>query len=41
MTDSHRMLLTVVTSDLHQADQVAALPIANMGGQLVMVRDIG
>src|SRR6202166_1966529 len=34
MNESHRMLLTVVTTDLHQADQIAALPIATTGGQL-------
>ena len=39
--DSHRMLLTVVTSDLHDADQLAALPIANVAGQPVYVRDVG
>lgn len=41
MNESHRMLLTVVTTDLHQADQIAALPIATTGGQLVRVSDIG
>jgi CzcA family heavy metal efflux pump len=41
MNESHRMLLTVVTTDLHQADQIAALPIATMGGQPVRVSDIG
>jgi CzcA family heavy metal efflux pump len=39
--DKHRMLLTVVTAGPHDADEVAALPIANMGGQPVAVRDIG
>ena len=39
--DSHRMLLTVVTADISRAEQVAAVPIANVGGQPVMVRDIG
>jgi CzcA family heavy metal efflux pump len=39
--DQHRMLLTVVTADLHDADQLAALPIANINGQPVYVRDIG
>ncbi len=41
MNESHRMLLTVVTTDLHQSDQIAALPIATTGGQLVRVSDIG
>src|SRR4029077_710097 len=40
MNESHRMLLTVVTTDLHQADQIAALPIATTGGQLVKVSDV-
>ena len=39
--DSHRMLLTVVTANISQPEQVAAVPIANVGGQPVMVRDIG
>ena len=39
--DSHRMMLTVVTADISQPQQVAAVPIANVGGQPVMVRDIG
>jgi len=39
--DAHRMLLTVVTSDLHDADQLAALPLANVAGQPVYVRDVG
>ena len=41
MTDSHRMLLTVVTANISQPEQVAAVPIANVGGQPVLVRDIG
>src|SRR5260370_5329470 len=41
MNESHRMLLTVVTTDLHQSDQIAAMPIATSGGQLVRVSDIG
>ena len=40
MNESHRMLLTVVTTDLHQAEQIAALPIATTGGQLVRVSDV-
>ena len=39
--DSHRMLLTVVTANISQPEQVAAVPIANVGGQPVIVRDIG
>ena len=39
--DSHRMLLTVVTANISQPEQVAAVPIAHVGGQPVMVRDIG
>jgi len=41
MNESHRMLLTVVTSDLHQADQIAAVPLAAPGGQPVCVNDVG
>ena len=39
--DKHRMLLTLVTSQLQDADEVAAAPIANVGGQPIAVRDIG
>ncbi|HUN60230.1 MAG TPA: efflux RND transporter permease subunit [Candidatus Binataceae bacterium] len=39
--DKHRTLLTVVTADLQDADELAAVPIANAGGQPVTVRDIG
>ncbi|HKV56475.1 MAG TPA: efflux RND transporter permease subunit, partial [Candidatus Binataceae bacterium] len=38
--DSHRMLLTVVTTDLHDADQLAAVPIARVNGQPLYVRDV-
>ena len=41
MNESHRMLLTVVTTDLHQADQIAAVPIGMTGGQPIRVSDIG
>ena len=41
MNESHRMLLTVVTTDLHQADQIAAVPLTSAGGQPVRVSDIG
>ncbi|HEV2170704.1 MAG TPA: efflux RND transporter permease subunit, partial [Candidatus Binatus sp.] len=40
MNESHRMLLTVVTTDLHQADQIAALPLTAAGGQPVRVSDV-
>ena len=40
MNESHRMLLTVVTTDLHQADQIAALPLTPPGGQPVRVSDV-
>ncbi len=39
--DAHRMLLTVLESDHHRADQIANIPIANHAGQPVRVRDIG
>jgi len=39
--DAHRMMLTVVTTNLHDADQLAALPVATVDGQPVYVRDIG
>jgi CzcA family heavy metal efflux pump len=39
--DKHRMILTVVTTGLHDDDQLAALAIANIGGQPIYVRDIG
>jgi CzcA family heavy metal efflux pump len=38
--DKHRMLLTVVTADLHDADQLAAVAVARVGGQPVYVHDI-
>jgi CzcA family heavy metal efflux pump len=41
MNESHRMLLTVVTTDLHQADQIAAAPLTAEGGQPVRVSDVG
>jgi CzcA family heavy metal efflux pump len=40
MMDKHRMLLTVVSADLHDADQLAAAPIAKVGNQPVYVRDV-
>jgi CzcA family heavy metal efflux pump len=39
--DSHRMLLTVVTTAVRDAHELAALPIASAGGQPVRVSDIG
>ncbi len=41
MNESHRMLLTVVTTDLHQADQIAATPLSAEGSQPVRVSDVG
>ena len=41
MNESHRMLLTVVTTDLHQAGQIAAVPLTATGGQPVRVSDVG
>ena len=38
--DAHRMLLTIVGGDLHDADQLAAIPLANVDGQPVYVRDV-
>jgi CzcA family heavy metal efflux pump len=40
ISDSHRMLLTVVTANISQPEQIAAVPIANVNGQPVMVRDV-
>jgi multidrug efflux pump subunit AcrB len=39
--DAHRAILTVVTGDLHDADQLAAAPIATVNNQPVYIRDIG
>ncbi len=39
--DSHRMVLAVVSSDLHDEDQLRDVPVANAGGQPVHLRDIG
>ena len=41
LMDKHRMLLTLVTAGPQNADELAALPIANVGGQPLTVRDIG
>ncbi|MGH7880200.1 MAG: efflux RND transporter permease subunit, partial [Candidatus Binataceae bacterium] len=38
--DAHRALLTVVRSDLHDADQIAAIPVAPANHQPVYVRDL-
>ena len=40
INDAHRALLTVVRGDLHDAEQLAAVPIATVGHQPVFVRDI-
>ena len=39
--DTHRMLLTVVTTDLHGVDQLERVPLSNVNGQPIYVRDIG
>src|SRR5260370_32731180 len=39
--DAHRMLLTVVTTDLHGAEQLETVPVANLDSQPIYVRDIG
>jgi CzcA family heavy metal efflux pump len=41
VTDAHRAIFTVVNGDLHDADQLAAVPIATVNNQPVYVRDIG
>jgi CzcA family heavy metal efflux pump len=41
IADSHRLMLTVVSGDLHDADQLAAIPVASVNNQPVYVRDIG
>ncbi len=38
--DEHRMLLTVVSGDLHGTEQLLAAPVATVDGQPVHVRDI-
>ncbi|HEX3408936.1 MAG TPA: efflux RND transporter permease subunit, partial [Candidatus Binataceae bacterium] len=38
--DAHRMLLAIVSTGLHDTDQLAAIPIARVGGQPVFVRDV-
>ncbi|MGH7813680.1 MAG: efflux RND transporter permease subunit [Candidatus Binataceae bacterium] len=40
MTESHRMLLTVVSTDLREANKIAAAPIASRGGNPLRVRDV-
>jgi CzcA family heavy metal efflux pump len=40
LLDQHRMLLTVVTGDLHQSDQLLAVPIATVNNHPVYVRDV-
>ncbi len=39
--DAHRAILTVVSGELHDADQLAAVPIATVNNQPIHVRDIG
>ncbi|HEV3111371.1 MAG TPA: efflux RND transporter permease subunit [Candidatus Binataceae bacterium] len=39
--DAHRMLLTVVTTDLHGVEQLETVPVSNVNGQPIYVRDIG
>src|SRR6202022_3303567 len=38
--DAHRMLLPIIGSDLHDADQLGAIPLGNVDGQPVYVRDV-
>lgn len=38
--DAHRMLLAVVSTELHTARQIAAVPISEVSGQPVYIRDI-
>jgi CzcA family heavy metal efflux pump len=40
LLDEHRMLLTVVSGGLHDADQLLAVPIATVNGQPIYVRDV-
>ncbi len=40
LLDQHRMLLTVVTGDLHQSEQLLAVPIATVNKQPIYVRDV-
>ena len=39
--DSHRMLLTVVTGNVHDAMELAALPVASAKGMPVRISDVG
>ena len=41
VTDSHRMVLEVVSSNLHTLDQVAAVAVGNRNGAPIHVHDIG
>src|SRR5208337_4713692 len=41
VVDAKRAILTVVSGELHDADQLAAVPIATVNNQPVHVRDIG
>ena len=40
LLDEHRMLLTVVTGDLHQSDQLLAVPLTTVNNHPVYVRDV-
>jgi len=40
LLDQHRMLITVVTGDLHHSDQLLAVPLATVNNQPVYVRDV-
>ncbi|HVN63054.1 MAG TPA: efflux RND transporter permease subunit, partial [Candidatus Binataceae bacterium] len=40
MSESHRMLLTVVSTELREAGAIAAAPIAAPGGNPILVRDV-
>jgi CzcA family heavy metal efflux pump len=40
LLDQHRMLLTVITGDLHHSDQLLAVPITTVNNQPIYVRDV-
>ena len=39
--DQHRMLLTIVTADIHSGDDLMRVPVANVNGQPVRVAEVG
>lgn len=41
MLDEHRMMLTVLSAELHTRDQIGDVPVANQDGQPIHVRDLG